>query len=100
MILLDITADTWLVTGLGFGIVLILLFCFIYIMKLLGWIMQPKEKKQEAVAEPAAKPVAANNDNDLVAVAYTLHLYYNSLHDAESPRLTVKNHTTAWHIIQ
>ena len=98
MILLDITADTWLVTGLGFGIVLLLLFCFIYIMKLLGWIMQPRQKEQpQAMAEPE---MPATDNNDTAAVAYALHLYYNSLHDEESPRLTVKNHTTAWHIIQ
>ena len=47
-----ITAQTWFITGLGFGMVVALLALFVYVMKLLGWIMQPrvKAKKVENVA--------------------------------------------------
>ena len=49
--LLSITSSTWIVTGLGFGIVLALLFCLVFILMFFGWIMQkataPKEPKEE-----------------------------------------------------
>ena len=102
MTLLAITGQTWFITGLGFGIVLLLLFVFVYVMKLLGWIMQPKK----ANAEPIANNV--NNENNIdnavsaadeAAIAYALHLYYNSLHDPIETHLTIKHHATAWHII-
>ena len=55
MVLLAVTADTWIVTGLGFGIVLALLFCLVFILQGFGFIMQkatapkvPKEGKKEA----------------------------------------------------
>ncbi len=103
MIFLDITSQTWIVTLLGFTIVVLLLFCFIYIMKLLGWIMQkvsaPKKKEQPVQNNVQLESKATSGD-EMAAVAIALHLYYNSLHDEESPRLTVKNHHTAWHIIQ
>ena len=64
MVLLAVTADTWIVTGLGFGIVLALLFCLVYILRLFGWIMQkttaPKAPKPApAPAAPAAKAAGA-----------------------------------------
>ena len=34
-----ITAQTWFITGLGFGMVVALLALFVYVMELLGWIM-------------------------------------------------------------
>ena len=100
MILLEISGYTWLVTGLGFGLVLVLLFCFIYVMKLLGWLMQSKQKEQPVTIKTETQPAVTASADEMTAVAFALHLYYNSLHDEESPRLTVKNHTTAWHIIQ
>ena len=104
MVFLAVTSQTWLVTCLGFGLVLTLLFVFVYVMKGLGWIMQPRTK----AVKPSGKPDDTNNtttapsapQGDEAAVAYALHLYYNSLHDIDSPRLTVRNHVTAWHIIQ
>ena len=104
MMFLAITTDTWIVTGLGFGIVVVLLFCFIYIMKFMGYIMQ-KVSAPAKTANPVAdiKPqdkITTADADDMAALAYALHLYYNSLHDEDSPRLTVKNHHTAWHIIQ
>ena len=38
MVLLDVTAQTWIVTGLGFGIVLALLFCLVFILLFFGWV--------------------------------------------------------------
>ena len=52
-----ITERTWLVTCLGFTIVLVLLLLFVFVMKGLGWLMQPRQKA--VVAEPAKQETAA-----------------------------------------
>ena len=53
--LLAVTAETWIVTGLGFGIVLGLLFCLVFILQGFGIIMQkataPKAPKEEVKKE-------------------------------------------------
>jgi len=112
----------WLVTGLGFAIVLILLCAFVFLMQGLGAIMQRLEAKN---LQPAtcnlqpAKPVQPaklakasdltdndmaaiamalhlnEEDGDMAAVAYALHLYYG-VHDMNMPRLTLTGHATAW----
>lgn len=106
MTLIAITSQTWMVTLLGFGIVLLLLICFVFIMQLMGVIMRRADMAPAAVvAEPAAKPqkesVAAPMEaaDDLAAVAYALHLYYNGLHDVEQPHLTFHAHASSWHPI-
>ena len=105
MVFLAVTTQTWLVTGLGFSIVLLLLFVFVYVMKALGWLMQPKKQTDKPEGKPddaaaiAASLAMNGQEDEKAAVAYALHLYYNSLHDMDSPRLTVRNHTTAWHFI-
>ncbi|MBQ2441132.1 MAG: OadG family protein [Paludibacteraceae bacterium] len=99
MLFLEITSFTWMVTGLGFGLVLALLIVFVFIMKLMGWIMQPKSQQTEAapVQEVSAKPSKVTGDsNDLAAVATALHLYYNALHDEEPTKVTVVQHPTSW----
>ena len=103
MILLAVTADTWIVTGLGFGIVLALLFCLVFIMQGFGWIMQkatapkaPKEeKKEEATPEPKAAP--ASPADDTAAIAYALYLAScDSKHDAPTGMIAVQARETAW----
>ena len=99
MTLLAITGQTWFITGLGFGIVLVLLFVFVYVMKLLGWIMQPRKTKAEVVKPVQVENPVQADEADEAAIAYALHLYYNSLHDPIETHLTIKHHATAWHII-
>lgn len=102
MMLLAVTGHTWLVTFLGFGIVLVLLTVFVFVMQGLGWVMQRIEKATVPAAAPAVKQavaaqetgVAAQTD-DTIAVAYALHLFYG-LHDADSPRLTLHQHLSIW----
>ena len=103
MMLLAVTGQTWLVTFLGFGIVLLLLTLFVFVMQGLGWLMQRLEKQNGPVAvavkgnAPVAVPVVAetNSTDDAIAVAYALHLFYG-LHDTESPRLTLHQHLSVW----
>jgi len=120
MNLLAITSQTWLVTFLGFGIVLILLCAFVFLMQGLGAIMQWLENKalQPATCnlqpaksatcnlqsgQPDAATTAAiaktlelaGEDTDMAAVAMALNLYYG-VHDIEAPKLTILGHSTQW----
>jgi len=97
-------SDTWMVTGLGFFLVLVLLFCFVYIMKLLGWIMQPHKKAAPApaVATPSAQTEQKGeedmklNANTTAAIAMALNLYFYGIHDEEPTQVTLRPHHTAW----
>ena len=114
MTLLAVTADTWIVTGLGFGIVLVLLFCLVFIMQFFGWTMQkatapkapkevkkeePKEEKKTVIPEtteqkPAPTP---SPDDDMAAIAYALYLAScNTKHDAPTGMIAVQARETAW----
>ena len=85
MLFLEVTASTWLVTGLGFGIVLLLLCLFVFVMTGLGALMQWIEKQMVGGSQPkqaapevknaAAEPAQAQAD-DLVAVAYEWNKNY------------------------
>lgn len=94
-----------MVTLLGFVIVLLLLICFVFIMQLMGVIMRQTDKASAAVTAPVAQPqtetvaAAPTAADDLAAVAYALHLYYNGLHDVEQPHLTFHAHASSWHPI-
>ena len=123
MVFLSITTDTWIVTGLGFGIVLVLLICLVYIMDGLGWVMQkitapkaekPKndepsvskaEKKSPEIAreEPdeATKVVIAvalaEAKDDEIAIAMALYLYQkNARHDIPTASIAKQARNTAW----
>ncbi len=118
MVLLAITAETWIVTGLGFGIVLVLLFCLVYILQFFGWIMQkataPRAPKAEKSAPAPQAPVksaeptdegtkvaiamslAQAGDEDIAAIAYALHLARFSNHDIPTAMISLNQHETAW----
>ena len=118
MVLLSVTADTWIVTGLGFGIVLVLLFCLVFILQGFGWIMQkatapraPKAEKPAPApqvpaqsAEPTdegtkaaiAMSLAQAGDEDIAAVAYALYQAQNKNHDIPTAMISLRQHETAW----
>ncbi len=106
MVLLAVTADTWIVTGLGFGIVLVLLFCLVYILQGFGWIMQkataPKAPKEEKKEEPQEEkktviPETPKPADDTAAIAYALYLAScNTKHDAPTGMIAVQARETAW----
>ena len=100
-----ITAQTWFITGLGFGMVVLLLFVFVYIMKLMGWIMQPrvKAKKVETTAKETVTHTKSKINDSITltadstaAIALALHLYYNGVHDEEDTKITIQPHSTQW----
>ncbi|MGM9837362.1 MAG: OadG family protein [Paludibacteraceae bacterium] len=103
--LTGITAKTWFITGLGFGMVLLLLIAFVFIMKLLGWIMRPRVKavKKEENTQQAETVVHKERSERMVltadstaAIALALHLYYNGVHDEEDTKITIQPHRTQW----
>ena len=118
MVLLAVTADTWIVTGLGFGIVLVLLFCLVYVLQFFGWIMQkataPRAPKSEQPAPTPKAPVtsaeptddgtkaaiamslAQAGDEDIAAIAYALYLACDAKHDIPTAMISLKQHETAW----
>ena len=117
-IILSVTADTWIVTGLGFGIVLMLLFCLVYVLQFFGWIMQkataprapkaekpaPAPKVPATSAEPTdegtkaaiAMSLAQAGDEDIAAIAYALYLARDAKHDVPTAMISLKQHETAW----
>ena len=107
--LLSVTADTWIVTGLGFGIVLALLFCLVFILMFFGWTMQkataPKKPKTAPEGGPhiveAPKPEVKRQepvagDADIAAVAYALYLAQNKKHDIPTAMISIRKHETTW----
>jgi Na+-transporting methylmalonyl-CoA/oxaloacetate decarboxylase gamma subunit len=64
MVLLAVTAETWIVTGLGFGIVLVLLFCLVFILQFFGWIMQKATAPRAPKPEKAAPAPGASSQSN------------------------------------
>ena len=77
-----------MITGFGFAVVFSVLVLLIFIVKLFGVIFVQKPKAQPVVA--AAQPAAEAGEEDMVAIAYALHLFYN-MHDEESDVLTIRH---------
>ena len=120
MALLAITSQTWIVTGLGFGIVLAVLFGLVFIMQFLGWSMQkmtapkaPKATKQpqttkttpaiqsavptdEGTMAAIAMALSEASDDDKVAVAMALYLYMGKNHDIPTATIAPQARNTAW----
>ena len=101
-----ITGQTWFITLIGFGMVLLLLFVFIYVMKLMGKIMRPRVKavKKEVTNEEQTESVVHKQREDRIvltgdataAIELALHLYYNGVHDEEDTKITIQPHRTQW----
>ena len=95
--------DMLLMTGIGFGIVFLVLVLLIYIMRGMGWAFT-RQKKAEKVAKAAAAGVAvveddheAISDQEIAAAIMTaLKLYKSNLHDQESEMLTIHRITRAY----
>ena len=99
MILLANWSHVWMVTGLGFLMVIALLVVLIFILKRLGAAIsgavkntsKPSAPKAAAPAAVEAAPKAtADADSDLAAIAMALHLYFNGVHDVEPTEIHIK----------
>ena len=92
-------SHVWMVTGLGFCMVILLLVVLIFILKLLGIVVSSAVKAPKAAAPKAAvsapataaAPQASSGaDDDLAAIAMALHLYFNGVHDVEPTEIHIK----------
>ena len=91
-------SHVWMVTGLGFCMVILLLVVLIFILKLLGAVVSNAVKAPKAAQPKAAAPAAqaalasaeASADDDLAAIAMALHLYFNGVHDVEPTEIHIK----------
>ena len=87
-------SNALLITGVGFGLVFVVLVLLIFIVKSFGVIFAQKPKAQAAaVAAPAA--TEATDETDMAAIAYVLHTFYNQ-HDEESDVLTIRHDDLAY----
>ena len=82
--------NAFLITGVGFGLVFIVLVLLIFIVKSFGVIFTQKPKAQA----PAAT-AEATDETDMAAIAYVLHTFYNQ-HDEESDVLTIRHDDVAY----
>ena len=106
--LLAITSDTWIVTGLGFGIVLMLLFCLVFILQFFGFVMQKmtngaskptKPSKPSTPSMPSAPSEAKEEKSNDDTAAIAMALYLASLdvkHDVPTPMINLKARETVW----
>ena len=91
--------NTWLITGVGFAMVFVVLVLLIFIMKGMGWFFtrdrKPKSATTVATSEPALDH--AISDQEIAAAIITaLKLYKSNLHDQESEMLTINRITRAY----
>ena len=84
--------NTWLITGVGFAMVFVVLVLLIFIVKSFGVIFA---QKAQPAAAAAAAPAAEVGEEDMVAIAYALHTFYN-MHDEESDVLTIHHEGAAY----
>jgi len=107
MVLATTWSDMWAMTGIGFGTVFAILLLLVLILGIFNIVAKKKPSATPAPAveaKPAAKPAALAApaakaaDDDIVAVATALCLYFQEVHDEESYVLTIRHHKhTAWH---
>ncbi|MGM9819033.1 MAG: OadG family transporter subunit [Paludibacteraceae bacterium] len=91
-----------IMTGVGIGVVFIVLVLLVFILQLFGAIATTDFKKKNAktvsnVANSTTEPQHSASDAEKAAIAMALHLYFAEVHDTESYRLTIRqNANSAW----
>ncbi len=82
-----------IITLVGFSLVFVVLLLLIGVIVLFGKIFARKP-----VQQPAEAPVVESHDEEMAAVAFALHLYYD-VHDEESDVLTIKREDSPYWIL-
>ncbi len=91
-----------IMTGVGIGVVFVVLILLVFILQLFGAIATTDFKKKTAktvsnVANSTTEPQHSASDAEKAAIAMALHLYFAEVHDTESYRLTIRqNANSAW----
>lgn len=105
MVLLAVNwTNAWIMTLLGFSLVVVLLILLVFVLQLFGSIMvranAPKKEKVQKPVAVASADAAVNADitgEELAAIAMALQLSKEPAHDNESNVLTiVSDPTSAW----
>ncbi len=95
--------SVWAMTGMGIGVVFLILVLLVFVLILFGVIFggkkapKPAPQPAPAAASAAQAPVNASQDTE-AAIATALYLYFQDKHDEESYKLTICHPATpAWH---
>ena len=88
-------SEMLLMALIGFLLVFAVLVLLIFIVKSFGVIFAQKPAKAQPAAAAAAAPAAEVGEEDMVAIAYALHTFYN-MHDEESDVLTIHHEGAAY----
>ena len=82
------------ITVVGFSLVFAMLVLLIGVIKIFGLVFAEKPQKQSVAAVAAAAP-AESNEEEMAAVAFALHMFYD-MHDEESDVLTIVHEDAAY----
>lgn len=102
---LIIWSNIWMITGLGMGIVFVILILLVFILGFFSKVVNKGTKSSSVkIAPPLVVPdehaVAKQSasDEDKAAIATALYLYFQNVHVEESGIITIKNNpNSAWH---
>ena len=110
MILLTETANwshIWMVTLIGFALVVCLMLILVLVLKLFGIIMKPRVRVPKVVHTEEKSEIKHDETvlvnlpaNTTAAIAMALHLYYADIHDNEAHVMTIKKverRYSPWH---
>ncbi|MCQ2288356.1 MAG: OadG family protein [Muribaculaceae bacterium] len=93
---------TWMMTGIGIGVVFAILVILVLVLQLFNVVAKKGNNKEtiDGIASmPAAQSVEEASELDKAAVATALYLYQKSKGDQESGVLTIKRTPSAWHAV-
>lgn len=97
--------SVWAMTGIGIGVVFCILLLLVFVLILFGTVFGGKSTPK-AVAKPVAvqaadtgkTPALAASQETEAAIATSLYLYFQDVHDEESYKLTIHHEAhPAWH---
>lgn len=83
-----------IITVIGFTLVFLVLILLIGVIKIFGRIFAEKPQQQSVATIAAAAPVATD-EQEMAALAFALHMFYD-MHDEESDVLTIVHEDAAY----
>jgi len=83
-----------IITVVGFSLVFAVLVLLIGVIKVFGLVFAEKPLKQSVATVAAAAP-AESDEEEMAAIAFALHMFYD-MHDEESDVLTIVHEDAAY----
>ena len=84
-----------IITLIGFSLVFLVLVLLIGVIKIFGMIFAGKPQQQSVATVAAAATVEKNDEEEMAALAFALHMFYD-MHDEESDVLTIVHEDAAY----